>query len=111
VTTRQGPAFDLSCLFSPRLENVIEGTDRAVCAPDGKQRRLDPGVRILGIVLEIDGCGGPVILADRMTGRGIIVAPKVFGKGFRLDCSGCFGLRLEMFAQEKFGIGTDQALG
>jgi hypothetical protein len=70
----ESATFDMGRLVPPRREHVVERAHRTAATPDGRQRGADPGVG--GIVHEIDGCGGAIVLADGMPGGGIPIAPQ-----------------------------------
>ncbi|HUO40858.1 MAG TPA: hypothetical protein VMU34_24780 [Mycobacterium sp.] len=102
--------MNVDCLVSPGLQNVVERTGGALCTPDRQQRCLGALFAICGVVLEIDGRGGAIVLADGMHGGGICVAAQVFRICLWINRTGRLVLLVDVWSQEEHWIRADHGL-
>ena len=78
MTAWQSVPVHIARLRAPALQDVEERSHGAIFAPKKEQGRLDPLLTVGRVMIQIDTRRGPIILADRMTRRGIAVAATIF---------------------------------
>src|SRR6185437_3528077 len=104
-------ALHMRGLFAPGGQHVIELSHHPLRSPEREQRRLDPPAGIGGVMLEIDGRGGAIILADGVDGSRQAVAAKIFPDERFAGHAGSAALPGKMAAQEEFRSRLDHAFG
>ena len=105
-----GPGHVLRHLL-PFRNDVVIAADKSNLAPDCEERHGQPGIGIGGIMLEVDGGRGAIILAHGVDRFLPPEAPQIVGKGLVGDRA--FGAApLAAFAAKiEFRIGTDHLFG
>ena len=78
MTAGKSCAPDIERLPAPGFRHIVKLPHGALRAPDKEKRTADPLPAVRRVILEIDRCRCPVILADRVHRPGIPVAAKVF---------------------------------
>jgi hypothetical protein len=106
MTAVQGPAVHVVGLLPPDRQHVVGGADPG-CAPQDEHRAADPAFRVGGVVDQVDGGAGAVVLAGRVDRGRIEAAPVLRDRGVGQG-AGCPAPFAEGVVKVEDRVGADQ---